>query len=84
MQTINLTHVLNPDAESTVTVQVPDDFALARVPEHGRGSLACWLARLPNGSRMEAHGATVIPWADHYRRDVALVKQDGAWIEAPA
>jgi hypothetical protein len=82
MQSVNLTLALHSDAKSTVTVQVPDDFALARVPEKGRGSLACWLARLPNGSRMTAAGAAIVPWHDGYRRDVALVKQGGQWIEA--
>lgn len=83
MQTVNLTHAVNPDARSTVTVGVPDDFALAEVPK-GRGSLACWLARLPNGSTMRATGAAVIPWAGGYRRDVALVKVAGQWQEEAA
>ena len=83
MQTVNLTLAINPEAGSTVTVGVPDGFALAEVPK-GRGSLACWLARLPEGSTMVAHGAAVIPWQDHYRRDVALVKAGGQWVEAAA
>ncbi len=82
MQYVNLTLAIDPDNPTDVTVGAPDDFALARVPEKGKGSLACWLARLPNGSTMEAHGAAVIPWYDGYRRDVALVKQGGQWIEA--
>lgn len=83
MQTVNLTNELDPEAGSDVTVSVPDDFALAEVPK-GRGSLACWLAKLPNGSTMVASGSRVIPWADAYRRNVALVKQNGQWVEAAA
>jgi hypothetical protein len=53
MQTINLTQILDPGNPARCTVVVPDDVALARVPEKGRGSLARWLAKLPNGTRIE-------------------------------
>lgn len=82
MQIVNLTQVIDPNNQTSVIVEVPDGFALAKMPK-GRGSLACWLARLPNGSRLS--GLDIfrpIPWRDEYRSCVELVKQDGQWIEA--
>lgn len=57
MQMICLNDTLGVNAtdNASVFVNVPDDYALVPVPK-GRGSLACWLADLPNGSIIRSIG----------------------------
>lgn len=79
---INLTNVLDPENPSTVTVSVPDGYALAQCPSKGRGSLARWLTALPEGSTMSAWMALYPAWKAGYpRRDMDLIKRNGAWQE---
>lgn len=73
MQTVNLTSIIDPENSAQCVVTVPDGYALAEVPK-GRGSLACWLARLPDGSTMVGqHPATHLL--------VRLAKLDGRFVD---
>lgn len=73
MQIIDLTAALEPGSQKKCVVTVPEGYALAEVPK-GRGSLACWLARLPDGSTMVGqHPATHLL--------VRLAKLDGRFVD---
>lgn len=66
MQTVNLTKIIDPANPVPCVVAVPDGYALAQVPAHGRGSLARWLAGLPNGTTLTARGTKLAKIDGHF------------------